>query len=116
MAMATRSCFFYALLLAILVIVAAQLCLSLFGWWKGYTTHEQAQEQKLLARDEFKSMILGKTEDEVLAVAGKPSTTSQADTVSYWHFAERTRDPLTGQADSNVQVVFKQGRVVAVNY
>ena len=118
MAMAARSCFIYLLLLAILVIVAAQLFLFLIGWGPDKTSsaHEQNHEQKLLTRDEFKQKIMGKTEDEVLAPAGRPSTTSQEASMSYWHYADRTKDPLTGEADSDVQVVFQHGRVVAVNY
>jgi outer membrane protein assembly factor BamE (lipoprotein component of BamABCDE complex) len=118
MAMAARSCFMYVLLLAVLVIVTAQLLLYLTGWEpnRSSTAQEQNHEQKLLSRDEFKHMIMGKTEDEVFAAAGRPRTTSQEGSMSYWHFAERTKDPLTGVADSDVQVVFDHGRVVAVNY
>jgi outer membrane protein assembly factor BamE (lipoprotein component of BamABCDE complex) len=118
MAMTARSCFLYVLLLAILVIVIAQLLLYLTGWGpnKSNLAREENHEQKLLSRDEFKYMIMGKTEEEVLAAAGRPRTTSQEDSMSYWHYAKRTKDALTGQADSDVQVVFQHGRVVAVNY
>jgi outer membrane protein assembly factor BamE (lipoprotein component of BamABCDE complex) len=117
MAMSGRTCFTYILLLAILVIVAAQLALFLIGWGRDNNyTHEQNEQQKLLTREEFKQLILGKTEDEVLAAAGKPSSTSQADDATYWHYADRTRDPVTGEADSDVQVVFKHGRVAVVNF
>jgi outer membrane protein assembly factor BamE (lipoprotein component of BamABCDE complex) len=118
MAMAARTCFMYVLLIAILVIVSTQLLLYLIGWepTKSNLEHEQNQAQQLVTRDEFKQRIMGKTKDEVLAAAGRPSTTSQEESMSYWHYAERTKDPLTGARDSAVQVVFEYGRVVAVNY
>jgi hypothetical protein len=59
---------------------------------------------------------MGKSEDEVLRDVGKPYTTSAANGVRYWHYVERTWDPLTKAIDSDVQVILKEGRVCAVNY
>jgi hypothetical protein len=67
-------------------------------------------------RDAFTKMLLGKTPEEVIRVAGKPARTSEDSDVEYWHYRYRTRDPRSDSVDSDAQVVFHQGRVTAVNY
>jgi hypothetical protein len=67
-------------------------------------------------RPEFSRRVMGKTEAEVIQAVGKPDETSQDNESRYWHFKKRTRDPLTGGEDSDVQVVIKDGKVVNINY
>jgi hypothetical protein len=71
-----------------------------------------------LARPEFTAKVDGKTEAEVLAAVGRPDDTSEdaAARTKFWHFKRRTRDPVSGAVDSDVQVVIQDGRVTAVNY
>ena len=54
---------------------------------------------------------MGKPEAEVIAAVGKPDETSVDNDATYWHFKKRTRDPLTGDRDTDVQVVIKHGKV-----
>lgn len=67
-------------------------------------------------RPEFTRLVLNKAEAEVVAAVGPPDSTSEDGDTRYWHFKRRTRDPLTGDLDSDVQVVVQGGRAVAVNY
>lgn len=68
------------------------------------------------ARDEFSHRIMGKPEAEVITAVGKPDDTTVDNDATYWHFKKRTRDPLTGDLDSDVQVVIKEGKVANINY
>jgi hypothetical protein len=73
-------------------------------------------EPPIYSRDEFKDLLMGKTAGEVIAAVGEPFRTSEDSDTAYWHYRRRTRDPITGKIDSDVQVVFRDERVVAVNY
>ncbi len=106
------------LLLGILLIASAQLSFFLIGCTP--TSRERttltSEEKELLTRHQFEERIMGKTTDEVLHAVGRPNTTSQEKNVQYWHYANRTKDPLTGKSDSDAQVVFEDGQVRTVNY
>ncbi|HLJ97032.1 MAG TPA: hypothetical protein VKU02_27960 [Gemmataceae bacterium] len=105
------------LLLGILLIASAQLSFFLIGCTP--TNRERAnvsEDKQLLTRHEFEERIMGKTTEEVLHAVGRPNTTSQEKNVQYWHYANRTKDPLTGKSDSDAQVVFEDGHVRTVNY
>lgn len=67
-------------------------------------------------RPEFTRLVMGKGEAEVVAAVGPPDSTSEDDGTKFWHYKGRTRDPLTGATDTDVQVIVQQGKVVAVNY
>jgi outer membrane protein assembly factor BamE (lipoprotein component of BamABCDE complex) len=71
--------------------------------------------QSLYLRSDFTEMIMGKTEEEVLDAVGKPDRTSEDGDTRYWHYRKRTKDPVTGTPDSDVQVVFNNGKVVTVD-
>lgn len=70
----------------------------------------------IYSRPEFTRRVLGKSESEVLSAVGKPDETSQDADVRFWHYKKRTRDPLTQDEDTDVQVVIKGGKVSDVNY
>jgi hypothetical protein len=72
----------------------------------------------LIPRPDFTARVDGKTEDEVVAAVGRPDETSEdpASRTKFWHFKRRTRDPVSGVTDADVQVVIMDGRVTAVNY
>src|SRR5437879_320368 len=64
----------------------------------------------IYSREEFTGLILGKTPDEVREVLGTPAKTSEDLEAEYWHYRNRTRDPITERLDSDVQVVFRKGK------
>lgn len=73
-------------------------------------------EAKRYTRDEFRKMLMGKTQAEVIEVAGKPDTTQDFGSPT-WYYKRVTADPVTGKPDYSAQVVFgKNGRVESVNY
>lgn len=107
------------LLLGILLIACAQLSLFLVGCGitKGLRSGQPDDGNKsVYIREHFDKLVMGKPEDEVLRAVGKPYVTSEANGVQYWHYMDRTMDPLTKGIDSDVQVIFKNGHVCAVNY
>jgi hypothetical protein len=73
-------------------------------------------DEPIRPRDEFTQLLLGKTEEEVLDTAGKPYRTSEDSEFGYWHYRNCTRDPMTEKVDTDVQVIFHNGKVVQVNY
>jgi hypothetical protein len=72
--------------------------------------------EPVFTRPEFSRRVMGKSETEVVEAVGKPDETSEDAHSRYWHFKGRTRDPLTQEKDSDVQLVFKSGKVANVNY
>jgi hypothetical protein len=111
-----RSRFAYVLL-GVMLTASAQFAYFLFG--SGQTSDPQgdaAHAKPLYTREQFETLIMSKTEDEVLRAVGKPYTTSRGKDVQYWHYANLTLDPLTKKRDSDAQVVFENGNVRAINY
>jgi hypothetical protein len=101
-------------------VLAAGVLLTgaLFMYWQG---RDQVQAQAAVTptvylRDDFTASVLGKSEDQVIEAVGKPDLTSEDAQATYWHYRSRTKNPMTGRIDSDVQVVFERGQVVALNY
>jgi uncharacterized protein (DUF58 family) len=68
-------------------------------------------------RQRFRLLLLDNTPDEVVAAVGKPdSTQDPGDGSPNWSYHQRTRGPVSGEIDGKAQVVFKDGRVTAVDY
>jgi len=92
---------------------------GVFAYWHG-KSHSQVQAAAeapvVYLRNDFTASVLGKSEDEVLEAIGKPDDTSEDAQAKYWHYRRRTKDPATGRTDSDVQVVFERGRVIALNF
>jgi hypothetical protein len=91
----------------------------LFAFFPGEPDRGRPQPDRGLAaysRADLAALLTGKTEAEVLDAVGKPDGTSEDSQATYWHYRNRTRDPVTGATDSDVQVVFEKGRVAALNY
>jgi hypothetical protein len=74
------------------------------------------KEKHAMLRDDFKSAILLKTPDQVIAAVGRPDTTQQAGTTEYWNYHHSTKDPVTGKVDNSAQVVIENGIVQIVNF
>ena len=91
---------------------------TLIAFW-GWRHHPQAQksgDQPVYTRADFAKLVLGKTEAQVFDALGKTDLTSEDDEALYWHYRKRTEDPVTGQPDSDVQLIFQDGRVVNIGY
>jgi hypothetical protein len=80
------------------------------------TPEKNPPPESRLARTEFNSKVVGRTEDEVFRDVGPPDFTSKDSEALYWHYRKRTTDPVTGAADTDAQVVFRDGKAVRVNY
>ncbi len=68
--------------------------------------------------EQFKRLVKGKTEQEVIAAVGKPQrimSREQTENRTYWYYVYRTYDPATGQAQPQTEVIFRDGRVIQVN-
>jgi hypothetical protein len=84
----------------------------------GFPTGPADEEGGLLvySREEFTELIRGRTPDEVREALGTPAKTSEDPEAEYWHYRNRTRDPITERLDSDVQIVFRKGRVEDITY
>lgn len=71
---------------------------------------------KKYTRKEFETLVMGKTEDEVLAAVGKPSSTSNNGGALRWYYSDMTIDPVTSKPDVYIQVCFERGKVNLINY
>lgn len=69
-----------------------------------------------LTRDQFKAAVMGKTPDEVVKKFGRPSRTSEVLGDDVWYFQDIAYDPVANRTDWRTQVVFRNGRVIGVNY
>lgn len=76
----------------------------------------KSAEKKVYLRDEFRSLVMGKTTDEVLAAVGKPDRTQDSGSTFFWQYNNLAKDPITGEIDSTTQVTFEDGKVISVDY
>lgn len=91
------------------------------GGGGGFGVTGRTDGKKVYLRDEFKSLVLFKTKDEVLKAVGKPDTTQESGDMIFWYYNGITKDPITDKIDFHVQVVFEKTRdysmkVMHVNY
>ena len=100
-----------------LVLLAALLpCLSLACYRPPATTGPAAQvtpAARVYTREEFKALVLGKTEAEVIEAVGRPDRTDGA---GMWVYRNRTRDLVTGKTDGTIRVFFREGKVSSVMF
>ena len=96
--------------------VGAAVLFAIFWGWLDRSRPELERRPPAHSRGEFAALLTGKTEPEVLKSVGKPDGASEDSEATYWHYRNRTRDPVTNLTDSDVQVVFEKGRVTALNY
>jgi outer membrane protein assembly factor BamE (lipoprotein component of BamABCDE complex) len=106
---------------SVLLLVVVAVCGGLL-WFGALGARQAEQQQKkqeatLPTRDEFRTKIMGKTADEVIALIGKPDTTQDhGGGDQNWYYDHVSRDPVNGKTDTSVQVIFENGRVVKVNF
>ncbi len=70
----------------------------------------------VMMRANFRKAIMGKTPQQVLAKVGKPKSTQDQDGSLFWYYRNKSKDPITGQLDYQIQVVFRKNRVSSVNF
>jgi len=70
---------------------------------------------RVYTRQEFRELVVGKTEAEVIEAVGKPDSTTDGDG-AVWTYRNRTKDPATGETDPRASVHFQGGKAAQVNY
>ena len=73
-------------------------------------------KSKLLDRDVFKKLVIGKTKVQVLDLLGKPDNTFEVAPWQYWEYKKRTKDSVTDKGDGTVQLMFEDGKIGAANF
>jgi hypothetical protein len=73
-------------------------------------------ETKQINRNEFKSLVIGKTESQLINLLGKPAETFSVGPWDYWVYNHRTKDPLTDKVDGTTQLVIQDGKCTTVNF
>jgi hypothetical protein len=71
----------------------------------------QAPVARVYTREEFKALVLGKTEAEVIETVGRPDETNEGVTSHGWIYKRRTKDPVTGKTDAVASIFFLKGKV-----
>ena len=75
-------------------------------------------QSKKLTIDEFKELVMGKTEQEVKQAVGSPRRINVKQSLggskTYWYYVYMTVDPNTGNDFPQTEVVFREGKVVEV--
>ena len=70
-------------------------------------TVEARQPQKPVSSDEeFRAAVMGKTQEEVLNLLGRPDRTTEFSDGPYWVYEKRTFDPISQKVDSSVGLSF----------
>jgi len=78
---------------------------------------DQVKANKNLPRDQFRSLVTGKTEQQVLDALGKPDQTQDQEGLGkLWYYNNAAVDPVTGKKTAVVQIVFESGAVTMVNF
>ena len=68
------------------------------------------------SRDDFRSLVANKTEQEVLKILGRPSQTQDVGSTKAWTYTGVTYDPVTQNADAMAMISFQNGRVDNVSF
>ena len=73
------------------------------------------QEPEVIFRKDFRSRVVGKTEQEVLQAVGKPNSTHDLSTLVFWRYVGTVKDEISGNiGDASVQ--FENGVVTGVRF
>ena len=68
-------------------------------------------------REDFRRLVMGKTEKEVIDALGEPNIKDEeAGGSKLWIYRNRTINPATGKPDSQVKVRIEDGKVVGVEF
>ena len=78
---------------------------------------DTVKANKNLPRDQFRALVTGKTEQQVLDALGKPDDTQDQEGLGkLWYYRNVAVDPVTGKKTAQVQLVFEGGVVTSVNF
>lgn len=78
---------------------------------------DQVRANKNLPRDQFRTLVTGKTEQQVLDALGKPDQTQDQEGLGkLWYYNNAAVDPVTNKKTAIVQIVFEGGAVTMVNF
>lgn len=95
--------------LAVMTVVTALLLLA--------CGTDLKPKAKVRTREELKTLLVGKTKDEVLQILGKPEKTVETPAGDVWHYRGITRDPISGKDDLSTWVDFdRNGRVEKLSF
>jgi hypothetical protein len=104
----------------LVVVCGGMAALAFFGWRAAVAPDVEppveSSQSAIFLRGDFKSLVMGKTPEEVIKRVGKPDSTQDIGGEPTWYYRNRTIDPTTGAVDDKAQVEFKNGRAVGVNY
>ena len=78
--------------------------------------NESRRAKTVYGRDEFKRLVVGKTQAEVKGMLGDPSKTSEADGETIWQYEAVTVDPANEKTDSSAVLRFKDGKVANIEF
>ena len=82
----------------------------------GYPAKKQEKKLAILTRQEFRNLVMGRTFNEVKKAVGAPDSTQTLMNMEFWNYSRKTKDEATGKLDLQIQVVFEDGVVTAVNF
>jgi outer membrane protein assembly factor BamE (lipoprotein component of BamABCDE complex) len=77
---------------------------------------EPKTDKKVYSLEEFKALVMGKTQDEILELLGKPASMSdnRGPNGGQWFYHDITKDPATNKIDANIRIRFEKGKVASV--
>ncbi|MFT3880695.1 MAG: hypothetical protein QM703_13650 [Gemmatales bacterium] len=72
--------------------------------------------KKTYTREEFKKLVVGMNQDEVMGLLGNPESTTEISGQPVWRYEQITVDPITNKADSATRFIFRNGVVDEVYF
>ena len=73
-------------------------------------------QSKRYTREEFKQLVVGKDEAEVIGLLGRPGYTGETSEFSTWHYDKVSTDPISGKVDYTTTLWFYRGKVTKVTF
>jgi outer membrane protein assembly factor BamE (lipoprotein component of BamABCDE complex) len=67
-------------------------------------------------RDQFKSLFIGRSKEELVKRLGEPNSTGKDGDDEYWHYHERTQNPADGSLDDDAMVTMRKGVVLRITF
>lgn len=104
----------------VFVGVAAVGCLGYLFWAGGAAPRPAppatvaGPAKKVYTRNELKTLLMGKSSDDVLKLLGTPQETTDLGHAKIWVYHRVSRDPTNGQTDVSAAVRLEDGRVTMV--
>lgn len=105
-----------AVLLSAVLIAGAAGCGKIPKPQQAQPATTKPAEPKIYTREEFSALLMGKTQDQVIELVGRPNHTSATGERSVWNYYDRTRDTISGKTDHISHVWFRNGIVEQINY